>query len=77
MAMALAGQTVCAAGEFVATSQLSIAFLAPVTRGPVFADGVVVKRGRSTLFLEAVVKDEDGLDLARATSVGMARAIRR
>lgn len=77
MAMALAGQTLCEVDEFLATSQLSISFLAPVMRGPVFADGVVLKRGRSTLFLEAVVKGGDGFDLARATSIGVARAIKR
>jgi uncharacterized protein (TIGR00369 family) len=77
MAMAMAGQTVCEDGQFVVTSQLSIAFLAPITRGPVFAEGTVVKRGRSTLFLEAVVRDTDGLDLARATSLGAPRPARR
>lgn len=73
MAMAMAAQTLCADGEFLATSQLSISFLAPVTRGPVFGEGTVVKRGRSTFFMEAVIKDSDGVELARATSVGTAR----
>jgi len=71
--MAMAAQTLCAEGEFLATSQLSISFLVPVTRGPVFGEGTVVKRGRSTFFMEAVVKDGDGVELARATSVGTAR----
>jgi len=39
MAMAMAAQTLCAEGEFLATSQLSISFLLPVTRGPVFGEG--------------------------------------
>jgi uncharacterized protein (TIGR00369 family) len=73
MAMALAAETVCEDGEFVVTSQLSISFLAPVTRGPVVAAGTVVKRGRSTLFLEAVVCDPQGTELARATSVAAPR----
>ena len=76
MAMALAAHTLCAEGEFLATSQLSISFLAPVTRGPVFGEGTVVKRGRSTFFMEAVVKDSDGIELARATSVGTAKRIK-
>ena len=76
MAMAMAAQTLCAEGEFLATSQLSISFLLPVTRGPVFGEGTVVKRGRSTFFMEAVVKDGDGVELARATSVGTARRTR-
>ncbi|MFZ1060549.1 MAG: PaaI family thioesterase [Candidatus Rokuibacteriota bacterium] len=73
MAMAMAAHTLCADGEFMATSQLSISFLAPVLKGPVFGEGTVVKRGRSTFFMEAVVKDGDGVELARATSVGTAR----
>ncbi|MEK7700874.1 MAG: PaaI family thioesterase [candidate division NC10 bacterium] len=76
MAMALAAHTLLAEGEFLATSQLSISFLAPVTGGPVFGEGMVVKRGRATFFLEAIVKDSDGLELARATSVGTPRRIR-
>ena len=73
MAMAMAAHTLCADGEFMATSQLSISFLAPVLKGPVFGEGTVVKRGRSTFFMEAVVKDAEGAELARATSVGTAR----
>ena len=76
MAMAMAAQTLCADGEFLATSQLSISFLAPVTRGPVFGEGTVVKRGRSTFFMEAVIKDGDGVELARATSIGTARRVK-
>ena len=72
MAMAMAGQTLCADGEFLATSQLSIAFLAPIRRGPVFADGSVARKGRSIYFLEAVVTDSDGVEMARATSIGVA-----
>lgn len=67
MAMAMAAHTLRADGEFLATSQLSISFLAPVTKGPVFGEGTVVKRGRSTFFMEAVIKDAEGVELARAT----------
>jgi len=76
MAMAMAAHTLCADGEFMATSQLSISFLAPVLKGPVFGEGRVVKRGRSTFFLEAIVKDAEGAELARATSVGTARRLK-
>ena len=75
MAMAMAGQTLCADGEFLATSQISISFLAPVTRGPVFAEGTVAKKGRSTYFLESVVTDADGMEVARATSIGISRRL--
>ncbi len=77
MAMALAAHTLCDEGEFLTTSQLSISFLAPVTAGPVFAEGRVVKRGRSTFFMEASVLDPDGRHLARASSVGVSRKIKR
>ena len=76
MAMAMAAQTLCAEGEFLATSQLSVSFLAPVLKGPVFGEGTVVKRGRTTFFMEAVVKDAEGVELARATSVGTARRLK-
>jgi uncharacterized protein (TIGR00369 family) len=76
MAMAMAAQSLCEQGEFIVTSQLSISFLRPITRGPVFADGVVVERGRSTFFLEAVVTDEAGENLARATSIARPRRLR-
>jgi len=72
MAMAMAGQTLCADGEFLATSQLSISFLAPIRRGPVFADGTVARKARSIYYLEAVVTDPDGSEMARATSIGVA-----
>ncbi|MBI3030791.1 MAG: PaaI family thioesterase [Candidatus Rokubacteria bacterium] len=76
MAMAMAAHTLCSDGEFMATSQLSISFLAPVLKGPVFGEGTVVRRGRSTFFLEAVVKNAEGVELARATSVGTARRLK-
>lgn len=71
--MAMAAHTLCIDGEFMATSQISISFLAPVTKGPVFGEGRVVRRGRTTFFMEAIVKDAEGAELARATSVGTAR----
>jgi len=76
MAMAIAAQTLCDEGEFLATSQLSISFLEPVTQGPVLGEGKVVKRGRSTFFMEATVRDADGRELARASSVGTAKRIK-
>lgn len=77
MAMAMAAHTLCGEEEFMTTTQLSISFLVPVTRGPVFGEGAVVKHGRSTFFMEAVVKDGEGVELARATSVGVVRRLKR
>ena len=73
MAMATAAHTLCDDGEFLSTSQLSISFLAPVTAGPVYCEGRVVRRGRTIIFMEAVVSDAHGAEMARATSVGSPR----
>jgi len=74
--MAMAAHTLCADGEFLAMNQFSISFLSPVTTAPVFGETSVVERGRSTFFMEAVVKDAEGVGLARATSVGAARRLK-
>jgi uncharacterized protein (TIGR00369 family) len=73
IAMALAAQTLCDDRELMTTSQLSIVFLAPVTQGPVYGEGHVTRRGRSTFFMEGTLTDDAGQQLAHATSVGAAR----
>ena len=75
IAMAMAGQTLCGDREFLVTSQLSISFLSPITEGPVTGEGRVVRKGRSTYFLESVVRGPDGTEMARATSIGVARPL--
>jgi uncharacterized protein (TIGR00369 family) len=70
--MALAAHTLFDHGEFLSTS--SINFLAPVTEGPVLGEGTVIRKGRSTVFLEAALRSAAGTEYARASSVG---AIRR
>lgn len=77
ISMALAAQTLCDDREFMTTSQISIAFLAPVTKGPVYGEGVVLKRGGSTFFMEGTLTDEAGQQLAHGTSVGAARRAAR
>ena len=74
MCMAMAAHTLFDSGEFFSTSALTVSFLAPITEGPVVGEGTVLKKGRSTVFLEASVRDGHGHDYALATSVG---AIRR
>lgn len=74
--MALAAHTLLDRGEYLATSQLSISFISPVTRGPVVGEGHVVKRGRSTVFLEASLRDLHGTEHARASSVGAIRRVK-
>ena len=73
MCMAMAAHTLFDSGEFFTTSALTVNFLAPITDGPVIAEGTVLKKGRSTVFLEAAVRDGRGRDYAHATSVGSIR----
>jgi uncharacterized protein (TIGR00369 family) len=76
MCMAMAAHTLFDTGEFFTTSALTVNFLAPITDGPVLAEGTVLKKGRSTVFLEAAVRDGRGRDYAHATSVGSIRRSR-
>ena len=47
---------------------LNVSFIRPVRPGRVIGRGRVVKAGRSIVFLEGELFDEDGVLLARATS---------
>jgi uncharacterized protein (TIGR00369 family) len=73
LCMAMAAHTLFDAGEFFSTSAITVNFLAPITEGPVVGEGTVLKKGRSTVFLEAAVRDGRGHDYAHATSVGSIR----
>ncbi len=48
--------------------ELKVSFFAPVRPGPVFAEGWVERRGRSTCFFEGSLSDETGKVLAKASS---------
>ncbi len=74
LCMALAAHTFFDHGEFLSTSSITVNFLAPVTEGPVLGEGRVIRKGRSTVFLEAALRSAAGTEYARASSVG---AIRR
>ena len=74
--MALAAHTRFEPGQRLSTSSLTVTFLAPVTAGPVVREGRVIKRGRSVVFLEAVLHDREGRQCAHASSVGSIRARR-
>ncbi|HET6367534.1 MAG TPA: PaaI family thioesterase [Pseudomonadales bacterium] len=73
LCMALAAHTHFEQGQHMSTSSLTVNFLAPVTAGPVIGEGTVVKKGRSVVFMEAVVRDREGNDFANASSVGSIR----
>lgn len=72
--MALAAHTLFDHGEFLSTSSITVNFLASVAEGPVLGEGTVIRKGRSTVFLEAALRSAAGTEYARASSVG---AIRR
>jgi acyl-coenzyme A thioesterase PaaI-like protein len=40
----------------------------------VIGEGTVLKKGRSVVFMEAVLRDREGNEYAHATSVGSVRA---
>lgn len=59
-------------GQYLAsTIDLNVSFIRPVQPGRVIAEGRVVNRGRSVVFMEAELLSEDGKLLARATSSGI------
>ncbi len=72
--MALAAHTLFKPGQAPSTSSLAVSFLAPVTAGPVVGEGRVLKRGRSVVFLEAVLHDRERRECAHASSMGSIRA---
>ena len=67
-AMGMAGMTVQEIGWANTTIELKINFIRPVIRGLVKAEGKVVQAGKTVLFLEASVTNEDGKLAAQATS---------
>lgn len=67
--MTLAARSVLAPRDTASTACLAVRFLAPVGDGPVIGLGLVVKQGRSVLFLEASLRDRRGRECAHATSV--------
>lgn len=53
------------------TLELKVSFLAPARPGVVFAEGWIVKAGRTTAFVEGSLKDGEGNLLATASSTLM------
>lgn len=53
---------------YTASIDFYVSFLAPAKPGPLFGEGRVVQLGKSIGFLEAVLMDEAGTPIARATS---------
>jgi uncharacterized protein (TIGR00369 family) len=60
-----------AASGGLATATLQISLLRPATEGHVIVTGEIVRQGRSIIYLEAEVRDEEGRLLARGNQTGM------
>ena len=53
---------------FTSTIDMNVSFLAPARPGPLFGEGTVIQLGKTVAFLQAELRDEAGVLLARATS---------
>jgi uncharacterized protein (TIGR00369 family) len=53
---------------YTATIDMNVSYIAPGRVGPLYGEGRVVHLGKSVAFLEAELRDETGLLIARATS---------
>lgn len=53
---------------YTASIDITVSFLAPARPGPLFAEGQVVRMGKTIAFMEARLFDPDGELLARATA---------
>lgn len=67
-AMGMAAMTVQEVGWANTTVELKINFIRPVIAGTVQAHGRVVRAGRSIIFTEATVSNQEGKTVALATS---------
>jgi acyl-CoA thioesterase len=65
--MGAATMTVLDESSMCATIEIHTRFLAPVFSGPLRAEVAVIKAGRRIVHLEAVVTNEHGDDVARAS----------
>lgn len=70
---AMAHAVIAKVGEGVVpmTLELKVSFLGPARPGPVFAEGRIIKSGRTTAFVEGSLKDGAGNLLATASSTLM------
>jgi uncharacterized protein (TIGR00369 family) len=53
---------------YTATIDMNVSYVAPAKVGPIFGEGRVVHLGKSIGYLEAELRDDTGLLIARATS---------
>jgi len=58
-------------GEFPATLEMKVSFIAPATVGEVFGEARIVSRGKTICFLEAHLRDGMARLVATATATAM------
>lgn len=63
------------AGEFPATLELKVSFIAPARVGVLVGEARVLSRGRAICFLEATLSDAEGRLVAMATATAMLRRL--
>jgi uncharacterized protein (TIGR00369 family) len=61
------------AANGIATAQLQYSILQPVTEGHLIVTGEVVKAGRTVLYCEAEVRDDQGRLIAKGSQNGLVR----
>jgi uncharacterized protein (TIGR00369 family) len=71
VAMGMAYASTLDEGESFTTLELKINFLRPVREADLFADGVVVSRGKTVGLAECTVVDDQGRLIAKASSTCM------
>lgn len=54
---------------FVLTASFNIQLLRPVAAGPMIAEGHVVRAGKQMIFADSILRNADGVELARGTGV--------
>ena len=69
--MGIATMSTLADGESFTTLELKMNFLRPIVEGELRAEARVVHRGKTVAMVEAVLKNQDGKDLARGTATQM------
>ena len=67
-AMGMAYASTLGEGETFTTLELKINFLRPIRSARLIAEGVIVQQGRTAGMAEALVTDENGRLIAKATS---------
>ena len=73
MFAAMMDMAMAVASEGLATASMQFSILRPATSGHVIVTGEIVRKGKTLIYPEAEVRDEQGTLLARGNQTGMSR----